>query len=231
MQVEIYTDIICPWCYVAVRRFARALAQFPGAPSVEVRYRPYRLDAHAPPSAVRLLPQLEVQLDRRRQRLVRYARTVVSDLARDEGIEIAWDRVLRVDTSSAHRLLTLAWRDYGAAVQGRLVERLFQAHFIRGENVADHRLLTTLAAAEGMDPRQVRVYLASGDGADELRRDLEDAHRRVNGVPLFVLDGELAIDGSQAVPTFLHVLEAAGAVGSAKADGRSRLSLVHRATR
>ena len=231
MQVEIYADIICPWCYVGVRRFARALAQFPDASSVEVRYRPYRMDVHAPASAVPLLPLLEEQLDRRRQRLVGYARSVVSDLAREEGLAIAWERILRVDTSSAHRLLALAWREYGSGVQGRLMERLFEAHFTRGANISDHRLLTTLAAVEGMDPRHVRVYLASGDGADELRRDQEDAHRRVSGVPMFVFDGELAVDGSHAGPAFLHALEAVGAGGTAKADGRPRLTLVHRADR
>jgi predicted DsbA family dithiol-disulfide isomerase len=225
MEVEIYADIICPWCYAGVRRFGRALAQFPGASSVEVRYRPYRLDAHAPPTAVRLLPLLEKQLDRRRQRLVRYTRAIVSEVTRDEGIEIAWERILRVDTSSAHRLLALAWREYGSAVQRGLVERLFEAHFTRGANVADHRLLTTLAAAEGMDPGQVRVYLASGDGADELRCDLEDARRRVNGVPTFIFNGELALDGSQDLPTFLHTLEAVGAVGTGKADRRTRFSV------
>jgi predicted DsbA family dithiol-disulfide isomerase len=216
MQVEIYADIICPWCYVGVRRFARALAESPAASSVEVRYRPYRLDAHAPPIAVRLLPLLEEQLEPRRQLLVQYTSAVVTDIARDEGIEIAWERILRVDTSSAHRLLALAWWEYGSAVQGRLIERVFEAHFTRGANIADHRLLTTLAAAEGMEPRQVRVYLASGGGADELRRDLEDALRRVNGVPTFVFDGELAVDGSQAVPTLLHALEAVGAGGTGK---------------
>jgi predicted DsbA family dithiol-disulfide isomerase len=231
MQVEIYADIICPWCYVGTRRFARALARFPEASSVEVRHRPYRLDAQAPPNAVPRLPLFEERLDRRRQRLVRYARAVVSDLARDEGIEIAWERIQRVDTSSAHRLLALAWRGYGSAVQRRLVERLFEAHFTRRANIADHRLLTTLAAAEGMDPGHVRVYLASGDGAAELRRDLEDAHRRFKGVPMFVFDGDLVIDGSQAVPAFLHVLTAVGAGGTGTADGPPFLSLVQRANR
>ena len=227
VQVEIYADIICPWCYAGVRRFERALAKFPRASSVEVRYRPYRLDAHAPPTAVRLLPLLEKQLDRRRQERVRYTRAIVSEVARDEGIEIAWERILRVDTSSAHRLLGLAWREYGSAMQRGLIERLFKAHFKRGANVADHRLLTALAAAEGMDPGQVRVYLASGDGANELRCDLEDAQRRVNGVPTFVFNGELAMDGSQDLPTFLHALEAVGAAGTGRAYGRARFSVAH----
>lgn len=225
VQVDIYADIICPWCYAGVRRFERALAQFPGSSSVEVRYRPYRLDAHAPPTAVPLLPLLEKQLDRRRQERASYTRALVSEVARNEGIEIAWERILRVDTSSAHRLLALAWREYGSAVQRGLIERLFKAHFKRGANVSDHRLLTTLAAAEGMDPGQVRVYLASGDGAAELRRDLEDAQRRVDGVPTFVFNGELAMDGSQDLPTFLHALETFGAAGTGRAYGPTGFSV------
>jgi predicted DsbA family dithiol-disulfide isomerase len=223
--IEIYADIICPWCYAGVRRFERALAQYPGASGVEVRYRPYRLDAHAPPTAVRLLPLLETQLDHRRQQRAGYTRAIVSEVARDEGIEIAWERILRVDTSSAHRLLALAWREYGSSVQRRLVERLFVAHFTRGANIADQRLLTTLAAAEGMDPGQVRVYLASGDGAGELRCDLADAHRRVNGVPTFIFNGELALDGIQDVPTFLHALRTAGAAGTGRAYRRPGFSV------
>ncbi len=224
MQVEIYADIICPWCYVGVRRFERALAQFPGASSVGVRYRPYQWDAEAPPTAVRLLPLLELQLERRRQPLVHYAQATVSEVAREEGIEIAWERILRVDTASAHRLLALAWREYGSAVQRGLIERLFAAHFTHGANVADQQLLTTLAAAAGMDPGQVRGYLASGAGADELRADLADAHRRVTGAPTFVFDGDLTLDGIQALPTLVHALEAARAARPWRAGGRRRVA-------
>ena len=100
MQVET-TQISSVPSYVAVRRFAGALAQFPGASSVDVRYRPYQLDPHAPPAAGRLLPLLEAQLDPRLQRLVHYVRAIVTNLAWDEGIEIAWGRASCASTPPA----------------------------------------------------------------------------------------------------------------------------------
>ena len=204
MKVEIYSDIACPWCYIGERRLARALAAFPGASDVEVVFRPYQLDPAAPERARPVAEYLAKRFGRPADAML--AR--VTQEAAGEGITMDWDRALAVNTLTAHRLLRLAEREYGAATQRALMERLFEAHFARGGDVADHALLTELAASVGMDAERVRVYLASNEGEPELRAELQAARARgVNAVPTFILDEQYAVEGAQSASTFLQVLE------------------------
>lgn len=204
MKVEIYSDVVCPWCYIGERRFARALAAFPGAEDIEIVFRPFQLDADAPAAAVPIAQYLERRFggpagDKLAQ---------VSAAAASEGIAFDWDRALAVNTRTAHRLLRLAEREYGAAMQRALMERLFDAYFSRGGDVSDHALLTELAVAAGMDAARVRAYLASDEGAAELEAEFTDARQRgVQAVPTFVFDGQFAVSGAQSASTFLQVLE------------------------
>src|SRR5690606_33521353 len=113
MKVEIYSDVACPWCYIAERRFARALAAYPGGDRVEVVYRSYQLGPEAPAEAVPMMEYLSRRFGDRVDGMLER----VSENARVEGIEMAWDRALSVNTLTAHRLLRLAEREYGPAVQ------------------------------------------------------------------------------------------------------------------
>src|SRR5690606_15920826 len=117
MKVEIYSDVACPWCYIGERRFARALAAFPGAEDVEVVFRPYQLDANTPHQAVPMAQYLE----RRFGRPVNDMLGRVTSEAGREGITMNWDRALAVNTRTAHRLMRLAEREYGAEVQRALM--------------------------------------------------------------------------------------------------------------
>jgi predicted DsbA family dithiol-disulfide isomerase len=204
MKVEIYSDVACPWCYIGERRFARALAALPGGDDVEVVFRPYQLDPGAPAAAVPIAQYLA----RRFGRPVDDMLARVTGEAAQEGITMHWDRALAVNTRTAHRLLRLAEREYGADVQRALMERLFEAHFTAGGDVADHALLIELAASVGMDATRVRDYLASGDGDAELGEEFAAARELgVQAVPTFVFDGQYAVSGAQPASTFLQVLE------------------------
>jgi len=204
MKVEIYSDVVCPWCYIGERRFARALAAFPQADRVDIVYRSYQLDPEAPAQAV----PLKQYLARRFGAAVDGMLARVTQTAAAEGIVMDWDRALSVNTLTAHRLLGLAEREYGAAVQRALFEKLFEAHFTRGVDVADHEQLADLAASVGMDRARVRAYLASDEGLAETREALEHARRiGVRAVPTFVFDGEFAVEGAQPASVFLQVLE------------------------
>jgi len=205
MKVEIYSDVVCPWCYIGERRFERALAAFPGGADVEVVFRPFQLDPGTPDTPAPIAQYLTRRFG---GRSIAPMLARVSEAAAGEGIAVDWDRAIAVNTRTAHRLLRLAEREYGAAVQRALAERLFEAHFTRGGNVADHALLAELAASVGMDAERVRGYLASNEGAEELEREFDDARRLgVQAVPTFVFEGQYVVEGGQPASTFLQVLE------------------------
>ncbi len=204
MKVEIYSDIACPWCYVGERRFARALAAFPQANRVEVVFRPYQLDPTLPddpvPLSQRLLEKFGAQVDAVTQQ--------VESAAAGEGIDLRFDRAQAVNTLTAHRLLRLAEREYGPEIQQKLAEKLFEAHFTNGSNVADPQLLTELAVAAGLERERVVTYLASDEGLTEVRDEIVRAQRLgIRAVPTFVVDGKYAIQGAQPISTFLQLLE------------------------
>lgn len=204
MKVEIYSDIACPWCYIGERRFMRALAAYPKADEVEVVFRSYQLDPSTPEEP---MPMKEY-LERRFGRPVEGMLSQVSENARGEGIEMVWDRAVAVNTLTAHRLLRLAEVEYGATLQRALAEKLFEAYFTRGGNIADHGLLTELAVSAGMDEARVRDYLASGEGLEETKAALDAAQQLgIRAVPTFVFEGKFAVQGAQSASTFLQALE------------------------
>lgn len=221
MKVEIYSDVACPWCYVGKARFERALGAFPEAEAVEVVYRPYQLDPGAPGRAVPMLEYLE----RRFGAGARAMADRVSETARGEGLAMDYDRGLAVNTLDAHRLMRLAEREGGPGVQRALAARLFRAHFSEGLDVGDREVLARLAEEEGLDGRRVREYLASDEGAREVREEIDGARRLgITAVPTFVFDGKYAVQGAQPTSTFLQALEtvareAAESGGGATGDG------------
>lgn len=204
MKVEIYSDVSCPWCYIGERRFARALAAFPRADEVDVVFRPFQLDPEAPATPRPLVESLGRKFgSRMKEMLVR-----VSDAASGEGIEMRWDDALAVNTLTAHRLLRYAEREHGPAVQREIAEKLFDAHFSRGANVADPARLAELAAEAGMDAARVREHLETDEGLREVTAEIEEAQRLgIRAVPTFVFDGKYIVEGGQPAPTFLRALE------------------------
>lgn len=204
MKVEIYADVVCPWCYIGEKRFEEALAEFEGRDDVDVVYRPFQLDPGASQTAIPLTRYLDRRFGAGSTGMMGH----VTEAARGEGISIDWDSALHVNTLTAHRLLRLAREEYGADIQRTVMERLFAAHFSQGGDISDHDQLTQLAVAAGMDEDRVRAYLASDEGLDELREELEHARRLgIQSVPTFVFDGQYAVQGGQPSATFLQVLE------------------------
>jgi len=204
MKVEIYSDVVCPWCYIGERRFERALGTFPGGRDIEVVFRPFQLDPAAPATGTPIAQYLAKRFGRPADGML--AR--VTEAAASEGIAMDWDRAIAVNTRTAHRLLRLAEHEYGPAVQHALMEKLFDAHFSQGGNVADHAQLTALAVSVGMDAERVRTYLDSNEGAAELAAEFDHARQRgVQAVPTFVFDGQYVVQGGHPASVFLRVLE------------------------
>src|SRR5690606_5235594 len=185
MKVEIYSDVVCPWCYIGERRFFRALEEHAGPEDVEVIFRAYQLDPMAPEVARPLKEYLRSRYGAAADGMM--AR--VSDVAEQEGIQIDWESAQSVNTREAHRLLGLAGREHTPEVQRAVAEGLFALHFSEGGDVSDAEALVEVAGAAGMDRARVREYLASGAGVREVEEEIRAARELgIQAVPTFVFD-------------------------------------------
>lgn len=204
MRIDIWSDVVCPWCFLGKRRFDTAVEQLGGLPDLEVRFRAFQLDPTATAEPGDLRKSLEAKygpgaFDQMTTRLV--------GLGQAAGIDYRFDRALRVNTLDAHRLAEWAHTQGGAVAQAALVERLFQGYFEQGANVADHETLVAMAVDAGLDGDAARSALADGTGAEQVADDLAQARQRgVTGVPAFVIDDEFVIPGAQEVETFVRIL-------------------------
>jgi predicted DsbA family dithiol-disulfide isomerase len=207
LMVEIWSDVVCPWCYIGKRRFEQALAQFEHADEVGVRFRSFELDRGAPAavagrSAERLAAKYGMSVEQAEASQAR-----LTEMAAAEGLEYHLDRTQGGNTFDAHRLLQLA-ADRG--VQPQVKERLMHAHFTEGTPVGDHDTLVRLAHEAGLDAAEARAVLESDRYAEEVRADEGTAARiGIRGVPFFVLGRRFGVSGAQAPDIMLQALEKA----------------------
>jgi predicted DsbA family dithiol-disulfide isomerase len=203
LQIEVFSDVVCPWCWLGKRRLERARAQLDFADEIEVRWRAFQLDPQAP---VEPRPYADVLARKYGRDAVPRITNRLGQLGRQEGLDYRWDRVQRVNSFDAHRLL--AWAaTQGTDSQDALAERLFHAYFAEGANVADRAVLASVAGEAGLDVDDAAAVLAAGAFADEVRVDLaEAAENDVLGVPSYVLAPGFAIPGAQEVETFKIML-------------------------
>ena len=207
MKVEIWSDVVCPWCYVGKRRFEQALGDFAHRDAVEVVWRSFELDPTAPaerpgPYADHLAAKYGLDLDRAQQMIDGMTSTAAAD-----GLELRFDRARGGNTFDAHRLLHLAAEQ---GLQDAVKERLMRAMFTEGEPIGDADALVRLVAEVGVDPERARSVLAEGTYAGAVRADEEEARRlRITGVPFFVVDRTYGVSGAQPVEVLLQVLERA----------------------
>lgn len=202
MVVDVWTDIVCPWCYIGVKRFERALERFEDA--VQVRLHPFQLDPDAPAPGI---PALE-----------RYARKFgsdapamlkrVEDEAAKEGIEMRFDRAITGNTFDAHRVLRLAAQ---TGKERALEMSLYRAYFTEGLDISDRFVLADRAAATGMNRDEVVAYLDGDADEDAVRSELDTVqHIGISGVPAFVFEKRYLVPGAVDTDTFVRLLEEVG---------------------
>ncbi|MCU0261343.1 MAG: DsbA family oxidoreductase [Ilumatobacteraceae bacterium] len=204
--VDVWSDVVCPWCYIGKRRFERAVEQLRGEIDVEVRFRPYQLDPRAP--AVGGTPVAEAYA-RKFGGPERAAAIIdhVTGIAAGEGLEFRMDRAIRSNTLLAHRLLWWAEQDGAPVDQAVLKERLLRAYFHDGLDVGDPATLATLLDELGVDPVAAAGVLDGADGLAEVMAHLEHANDHgITAVPTYVIDGAWAVPGAQEPETFVQVL-------------------------
>jgi predicted DsbA family dithiol-disulfide isomerase len=209
MLVEIWSDVVCPWCYVGKRRFERALAQFAHRDDVQLVWRAFELDPAAPPSAAEAGDYAE-RLARKYRTDVAGAQRMIDTMtatAAGEGLDFRFDRMRPGNTFDAHRLLHLA-RERG--IQDDVKEALDRATFTQGLAVSDHDSLVAVVTAAGLDPDQARAVLASDRYADAVRGDQAQANAYgITGVPFFVVDSRYGVSGAQSPELIREALETA----------------------
>jgi len=211
VKVEIWSDVVCPWCSIGQARFARALAEFEHRDEVDVVWRSFELDPNAGPSEAAAGPTGYAE-----RLATKYGMTVaeaaeriehIAEVAAAEDLDFRFDRMRRGNTFDAHRLLHLA-RDRG--VQQELKRLLDRATFTDGLAVSDHDELVAVAVIAGLDGEEVRAVLASDRYADAVRADEAQAQAYgIRGVPFFVFDGRLGVSGAQSTDVLLDVLRQA----------------------
>ena len=205
LAIEVVHDLVCPWCYLGVRRLMRTLRHRPDL-ATELTWRPFLLNPDMPRMGMSR-PDYVVRKfggEDRARRL--YAS--IAEIGRVEGIMFRFDRIKRTPSSiDAHRLVRYAAR-FGRADD--MVEALFSAHFTDGYDIGDHGILMSVAAACGLDTSPVRRFLQSDEDLEGVHADNLRAHRLgINGVPCFVIGGRHAIAGAQEPEVIERLLDVA----------------------
>ena len=207
MRIDIWSDVVCPWCYIGKRRLETALSTFRHAEDVEVVWHSYQLDPGAPTTPVETIAE---RLGRKYgggpaaggQMIDR-----VEAVAAEEGMLWRLHEAKGVGTMDAHRLLHLALEEGGPELQGRVKEALLAAYFTDARNVADHDELRAIVTGAGVDHASVDRVLGSTEHADEVWADIERAQALgVSGVPFVVVDDKFGVSGAQPVEVFEQVL-------------------------
>jgi predicted DsbA family dithiol-disulfide isomerase len=204
VDVEIWSDIACPWCYIGKRRFEAALAQFEHRDDVRVTWRSFELDPSAPherggEGAARLAEKYGMPVERARE-----MQRQVTDTAAGEGLDFRLDIQRSGATFDGHRVIHLA-SEHG--LQDAMKERLLHAYFTEGQLMSDHDTLVRLAVEVGLDEDEVRQMLASDRFADKVRGDERMAGQfGISAVPTFVVDRAIGASGAHPPEALVELL-------------------------
>jgi predicted DsbA family dithiol-disulfide isomerase len=203
MQLDIFSDTICPWCYVGKRRLTRALATRPQA-KLLIRWRAFQLNPTMPPEGIPRERYIEAKFGGT-QRAKRIEEAVTA-VGLSEGIDFHFERIRRTpNTLSSHRLLR---KSAQLGLQTSLLEALFAAYFVEGRDIGDHHVLTEIGATVGIPDAD--SFLAQGGGIEEVKAEDALARRQgINGVPCFIFNGRFLLSGAQEPESFFQLFDLA----------------------
>jgi predicted DsbA family dithiol-disulfide isomerase len=208
MHIDIISEVICPWCFIGKRRLERALALRPDLDAT-LSWRAFELNPDLPSDGIPRELYLSAKFGSygAAERLY----SAISDAGRADGIEFAFERIRRTpNTLRAHRLIHLAG-EKGCAE--RVVESLFRAYFLEGQDIGRIETLAELAAHAGLDQAETRQYLTGDSGTTEVRAEQHRARRLgIHAVPYFVLERGYAISGAQEPEMFLPMFDIAAGI-------------------
>jgi predicted DsbA family dithiol-disulfide isomerase len=209
MEVEIWSDVMCPFCYIGKRKFETALASFEGKDQVNIIWKSYQLapDLQTDPNTnnYEYLAQHKGVSLAEAKNMSNY----VVDIAAKVGLQYNFDIAVVANSHKAHRFLHFALKHN---LQNQAEEALFKAYFTDGQNIDNVATLLKIAEDIGLDPSLSQEVLESDAFASDVQKDIYEAHQvGVRGVPFFVFNRKLAVSGAQEPATFLQALEKASA--------------------
>jgi len=210
MRIEIFSDVICPWCFIGKRRFETAISRLRDRGvdvQVDYTFRPFQLDPTAPTDSPTPAKDAYAKKFGGPERATEILDHVTSVAAQD-NITFNMDIAVRANTFLAHRLLSYALKLHGAAVQILLKERIMDAYFTDGKDIGDIDVLADCAESAGINRAEAHTFLNSDELVDEVRSEIaEAAEYGVTAVPTFIINGQWSVPGAQDVEMFERIIE------------------------
>lgn len=203
IDIEIISDVVCPWCYIGQRRLHLALEQARDIVQADISWKPYQLEPNAPPEGFDVLDYLGKKLGG--VDAVKRSHEMLRKLAAEIDLPMQIEKATRFpNTFDAHRLVH--WAELiGSEMQDKIARALFTANFVEGRDVGDRATLVQIAGENGMDRKTVEQKLATDDDRDHVHDEIGNAQRMgVSGVPCFVIDKQYAVTGAQSVEVFVN---------------------------
>lgn len=205
MKIEIWSDVMCPFCYIGKNNFEQALDKLPFKDQVEVEWKSFQLDPTLDPGKTQNTIEYFKEKKGFPEAQASQMISQVAQMGKGAGIEFNFEKALITNTFSAHRLLHLAKKHNKS---NEMEEALFIAHFIDGKNVGDAEVLVSLAENLGIDKEEAVKAVTSDQLDYEVNQDIMEARNNgVSGVPFFVLNGKYAVSGAQPVEVFENALQ------------------------
>lgn len=209
LEVDVISDVVCPWCYVGKKHLEKAIEKVKGRINIKVEWHPFQLNPAMPVEGRDWKEYMEERfggLDRLAQ-----AHERLRFAGKSAGITFGFDRVTRAaNTLLAHRLIWIAGNEGGPNLQDQVVEELFKAFHVEGRDVGNKDTLLKIASTAGMDPGQVAEQFAADVGLAEVQAaEAQGRKLGVSGVPFFIAAKKLAVSGAQPVETLVGMMERA----------------------
>ncbi len=204
MKIEIWSDVMCPFCYIGKRKFELALKEFPHRDEVEIIWKSFQLDPSIQTDTNKSAYQFLAERKGISNEQAIQMHSNVTNIAKEVGIEFNFEKAVVANSFDAHRFSHLAKQK---GLQNEAEESLFKAYFTEGKNTADYNTLVQIGNEIGMDGEEVKQVLLNNEFADEVKHDINEAEQfGISGVPFFVFNRKYAISGAQSSDVFLQTL-------------------------
>jgi predicted DsbA family dithiol-disulfide isomerase len=206
MKVEVWSDIMCPFCYIGKRNYESALGRFEGRDNIEIEWRSFQLDPTIPKNSMVKENVYQYLADKKgisyEQSAKMHERVIQT--AKNAGLDFRFDKAIVANSFDAHRMIQLAkTKGLGDAAE----ERLFRAYFTEGKDFGDHEMLISIGKEIGLNEEEIKSAFVSDVYAEKIEQDIQEAAEiGVQGVPFFVFDRKYAVSGAQPPEHFLQAL-------------------------